>query len=144
MKVLLTGGKGMLGRTLVRELGGDFEVIPTDLPEADIASMAPGDAVLLPEVGSVPPRLVVNGCFAVDVNGVAPLAENSNSLLRVRAAEGRSISLGEVFDASETPPQLPPVAVGTQLVLLGEGRTVASGRLDRLAGQYAFFVEKTI
>ena len=33
MKVLLTGGKGMLGRTLVRELGGDFEVVPTDLPE---------------------------------------------------------------------------------------------------------------
>ncbi len=36
MRVLLTGGKGMLGRTLVHELGGDFEVIPTDLPEADI------------------------------------------------------------------------------------------------------------
>lgn len=36
MKVLLTGGKGMLGRTLVQELGGDFEVVPTDLPEADI------------------------------------------------------------------------------------------------------------
>ena len=36
MKILLTGGKGMLGRTLVRELGGDFDVIATDLPEADI------------------------------------------------------------------------------------------------------------
>ena len=36
MKVLLTGGRGMLGRTLVRELSGDFELIPTDLPEADI------------------------------------------------------------------------------------------------------------
>ena len=35
MKVLLTGGKGMLGRTICRELT-DFEVIPTDLPEADI------------------------------------------------------------------------------------------------------------
>ena len=35
MKVFLTGGKGMLGRTLVRELSGDFEVVPTDLPEAD-------------------------------------------------------------------------------------------------------------
>ena len=29
--VMLTGGKGMLGRTLCRELEG-FEVIPTDLP----------------------------------------------------------------------------------------------------------------
>ena len=36
MKILITGGKGMLGRTLVGELGSDFDVVPTDLPEADI------------------------------------------------------------------------------------------------------------
>ena len=35
MKVMLTGGKGMLGRTLVKELA-EFEVVATDLPEADI------------------------------------------------------------------------------------------------------------
>ena len=35
MKILITGAKGMLGRTLCRELA-DFEIIPTDLPEADI------------------------------------------------------------------------------------------------------------
>jgi len=46
MKVLLTGGKGMLGRTLVRELGGDFEVVPTDLPEADITDEDVIDAVI--------------------------------------------------------------------------------------------------
>ena len=45
MKVLLTGGKGMLGRTLVRELGGDFEIVPTDLPEADITDERVIDAV---------------------------------------------------------------------------------------------------
>ena len=45
MKALLTGGKGMLGRTLVRELGGDFELIPTDLPEADITDERVIDAV---------------------------------------------------------------------------------------------------
>ena len=45
MKVLLTGGKGMLGRTLVRELGGDFEVVPTDLQEADITDENAIDAV---------------------------------------------------------------------------------------------------
>ena len=39
MKVMLTGGKGMLGRTLCRELA-DFEVIATDLPEADITDSA--------------------------------------------------------------------------------------------------------
>ena len=35
----------MLGRTLVRELGGEFEVIPTDLPEADITDEISLDAV---------------------------------------------------------------------------------------------------
>ena len=45
MKVLLTGGKGMLGRTLCAELK-DFEVIPTDLPEADITDPAGFDALL--------------------------------------------------------------------------------------------------
>ena len=45
MKILLTGGRGMLGRTLVRELGGEFEVIPTDLPEADITDEVSLDAV---------------------------------------------------------------------------------------------------
>ena len=39
MKVLLTGGKGMLGRTIVRVMT-DAEIIPTDLPEADITDPA--------------------------------------------------------------------------------------------------------
>jgi dTDP-4-dehydrorhamnose reductase len=46
MKVLLTGGNGMLGRTLVRELGIEFEVIPTDLPEVDITDFSSVDAAL--------------------------------------------------------------------------------------------------
>ena len=45
MKVLLTGGKGMLGRTICAELT-DFEVVPTDLPEADITDAAGFDALL--------------------------------------------------------------------------------------------------
>ena len=45
MKVLLTGGKGMLGRALCAELT-DFEAIPTDLPEADITDAAGFDALL--------------------------------------------------------------------------------------------------
>ena len=45
MKVMLTGGKGMLGRTLCKVLS-DFEVLPTDLPEADITDAAGFDALL--------------------------------------------------------------------------------------------------
>ena len=45
MKVLLTGGRGMLGRTLCNELT-DFEVIPTDLPEVDITCLDSLDAAM--------------------------------------------------------------------------------------------------
>ena len=45
MKVLLTGGRGMLGRT-IKALWRDDEVIPTDLPEADITDPAGCGAVL--------------------------------------------------------------------------------------------------
>ena len=46
MKVLLTGGRGMLGRTICEELA-DFEIVPTDLPEADITDENGFDAVLM-------------------------------------------------------------------------------------------------
>lgn len=45
MKILLTGGKGMLGRTLCSELS-EYEIIPTDLPEADITDSEGFDAVV--------------------------------------------------------------------------------------------------
>ena len=45
MKVLITGGKGMLGRTLCAELK-EFELIPTDLPEADITDAAKFNALI--------------------------------------------------------------------------------------------------
>ena len=60
MKVLLTGGKGMLGRTLVRELSEEFEIIPTDLPEADITDEDSLDAVL----GRYAPDVVIH-CAAM-------------------------------------------------------------------------------
>lgn len=45
MKVLITGGRGMLGRTLCRELT-DFELVPTDLPEGDITNPVGFDALI--------------------------------------------------------------------------------------------------
>ncbi|MDD3118291.1 MAG: dTDP-4-dehydrorhamnose reductase [Victivallales bacterium] len=59
MKVLLTGGNGMLGRTLAAEWS-DFTVISTDLPEADITDAAGFDAV----VGEYCPDAVVH-CAAM-------------------------------------------------------------------------------
>ena len=44
MKILITGAKGMLGRTLVEELKG-FELIPTDM-EVDITEARQFDAAM--------------------------------------------------------------------------------------------------
>ena len=48
MKILITGGKGMLGRTLCAELS-EHTVVPTDLPEADITDEAGIDALIARE-----------------------------------------------------------------------------------------------
>ncbi len=45
-RILLTGGRGMLGRTIVKELSEKFEIIPSDLPEADITNPTQFDFVL--------------------------------------------------------------------------------------------------
>ena len=37
-KIMLTGGAGMLGRTICKVLGEQYQIIPTDLPETDITS----------------------------------------------------------------------------------------------------------
>jgi len=45
VKILITGAKGMLGRTLVEKLN-NFELIPTDLPETDITDSKTFDSII--------------------------------------------------------------------------------------------------
>lgn len=45
-KILLTGGKGMLARTLLAELGAEYELVATDLPEVDITDEEAVDAAV--------------------------------------------------------------------------------------------------
>lgn len=122
-----------------QQLSAMIEYASFALSAEDIASLAPGDALLLPEIDSVPPRVFVAGRFVVDANGVAPYA--ADSLVHVLAQREDGIALGNVFDAVETPSPPPSAAVGTQLRVVKDGRLLASGHLDRLAGQLAFFVE---
>ena len=79
MKVLLTGGKGMLGRTLVRELGGEFEVVPTDLPEADITDEDAIDAV----VANHAPDVVIH-CAAMTAVDACETERDKAFLLNAR------------------------------------------------------------
>ncbi len=108
------------------------------LGAADLASISPGDYLLLPEIGTLRPKIVVDGRFALDESGVS--AYTCDDLVKVRDAEAREITLGEVFDADETPRSVaavPPAGMR----LLRENRTIATGRLESLGDQNAFLVE---
>ena len=118
----------------------ETEVAAFALSAADVASMAVGDALLLPEVGTVPPRLVVDGRFVVDENGVAPFKDDER--FRVVGAELREVTLGELFDRAQNP-VAEKEANPAQLRLVSSGKTIANGRLEHLAEQWSFIVETT-
>ena len=63
-------------------------------------------------------------------------------LARVVDAEPKEITLGEVFDAADTPRTADAKPSGPLKLLLGS-KTIATGRLDRLGDQSAFIVEST-
>ena len=108
------------------------------LPAADRAALSVGDALLLPEVGAVAPRLIVDGRFVVDENGVSLYKDDG--MMIVLDAEQHSVTLGEVLDYANSP-SAPKVPASHSLRLEDAGRTIAFGRLDNLAGQKAFIVE---
>ena len=110
------------------------------LPQTDIDGLEVGDAVLLPEIGTVPTGLIVDGRFAVGEGGVSRFA--AGGLVRVVDAEPKEITLGEVFDAADTPRTTDAKPSGPLKLLLG-AKTVATGSLDRLGDQSAFIVEST-
>lgn len=118
------------------------------LSDADGAGLAPGDAVLLPELGACAPRLVVDGRFVADATGVVPYRETAEGdvrpPVRVRAARPSTLTLGELFDAAEGglgSDAIPAPAVADALRLVRDGRTLATGSLGRVGDQAAFIVE---
>lgn len=108
------------------------------LTSSEASGLSIGDAVLLPEMGTVPARLVVDGRFAVDANGVTRY--NAGDLVHVLDATAKDVALGELFDAAEAPRAIEATPSGA-LRLVIEGKTLAVGRLDRLGDQSAFIVE---
>lgn len=121
-------------------LPAEVEYASFALPAADVAALATGDALLVPEVGTVPPRLVADRRFVVDERGVSPFADDGRC--RVVAADPARATLGELFDAADgkVADRSGEPAAG-RLRLVQGGRTVAQGRLDRLGDQPAFIVE---
>lgn len=122
-----------------RTLPCEYEYAAFAADDAELAALASGDAVLLPEIGSIAPRIVVDGRFVADANGVSHKIDDA--LAHVFAAAPGEITLGELFDAQENPAAVASPAQGSPLKIVKGGRPVASGRLDSLSGQPAFIME---
>ena len=85
MKILITGGKGMLGRTLQRELAG-HEIIVADLPEWDIAD----DTGFVAKVCEAKPELIVH-CAAM--TKVDDCETNRDLAFRLNEDGSRNVAL---------------------------------------------------
>ena len=111
MKILITGGKGMLGRTLQRELAGN-EIVVADLPDWDIAD----DEGFVTKVGAAKPDLVIH-CAAMtkvdDCEAKRDLAfklneEGSrNVALAAKACGARLFAISTDYVFSGEPPREP-------------------------------------
>ncbi|MBO7483453.1 MAG: hypothetical protein J6U17_06185 [Kiritimatiellae bacterium] len=108
------------------------------LSAAELASLSVGDALLVPEADANPPSLVADGRLLVDANGVAPFADDGR--LRVESADPLDVTLGFLFDHAASPSAVARRPT-PQLRLVFAGRTVACGRMERVADQCAFVVE---
>ena len=111
MKILITGGKGMLGRTLQKELA-EHEIVVADLPEWDITD----DAGFVSKVGEAKPDLIIH-CAAMtkvdDCEQKRDLAfklneEGSrNVALAAKACGARLFAISTDYVFSGEPPREP-------------------------------------
>ena len=111
MKILITGGKGMLGRTLQRELA-KHEIVVADLPDWDITD----DTGFVSKVGEAKPDLIIH-CAAMtkvdDCEQKRDLAfklneEGSrNVALAAKACGARLFAISTDYVFSGEPPKEP-------------------------------------
>ena len=118
MKILVTGGKGMLGRTLQRELGGPsadgaaHEIVVADLPEWDITD----DAAFLEKTLAAAPDAIVHCAAMTKVDACETdrdlafrLNEEGtrNVALAAKACGARLIAISTDYVFSGDPPREP-------------------------------------
>ena len=111
MKILITGGKGMLGRTLQKELA-EHEIVVADLPDWDITD----DTGFVEKVGAAKPDLIIH-CAAMtkvdDCEAKRDLAfklneEGSrNVALAAKACGARLFAISTDYVFSGEPPKEP-------------------------------------
>lgn len=114
MKILITGGKGMLGRTLQRELGekDGHEIIVADLPDWDITD---GDAFTAKTLATKPELIIhcaamtkVDDCEAKRELAFLLNEEGSrNVALAAKASGARLMAISTDYVFSGEPPREP-------------------------------------
>ena len=112
MKILITGGKGMLGRTLQRELGVRHDLVVADLPEWDITD----DAAFMEKTLAAKPDVIIH-CAAMtkvdDCEAKRDLAFKLNEegtrnvALAAKASGARLIAISTDYVFSGEPPREP-------------------------------------
>ncbi len=124
----------------VREtfLPAEVQYASFTLHSGELSSFAEGDALLMPEVGSLAPSLIVDGRFLAAEGGVTQWKDEG--LLRIVSADPASVSLGELLDGKPAIPGAPAAAAQLRLVRLG--RVVAYGRLGSVGSHPAFICER--
>lgn len=111
MKILITGGKGMLGRTLQRELAG-HAIIVADLPEWDITD----DTGFVAKVCEAKPELIVHCAAMTKVDDCETNRDlafrlnedgSRNVALAAKACGARLFALSTDYVFSGEPPREP-------------------------------------
>ena len=111
MKILITGGKGMLGRTLQKELA-EHEIIVADLPEWDITD----DTGFVTKVGEVKPNLIIHCAAMTKVDDCEAKRElafklneegSRNVALAAKTCGARLFAISTDYVFSGEPPQEP-------------------------------------
>ena len=110
MKILVTGGKGMLGRTLQRELGAEHELVVADLPEWDVTD----DAAFMEKTLAARPDVIVHCAAMTKVDDCEAKRElafklneegTRNVALAAKAAGARLIAISTDYVFSGEPPR---------------------------------------
>lgn len=112
MKIVVVGGRGQLGRELVRVLEPAHEITVLDLPECNIVQ-----AAAVEQIAALHPELIIHAAAMTDVDGCArdPLAaftanglgtQNVALACQRAAAPMVYISTNEVFDGAKDSPYL--------------------------------------
>ena len=112
MKIVITGGKGMLGRTLAKEFAPGNEIVIADLPEWDITD----DTGFLAKLSDAAPDLVIHAAAMTNVDGCEADRDRAfrlneegtrNVALAAKSCGARLIAISTDYVFSGEPPREP-------------------------------------